>query len=142
MKACIFTDTVLAMLKFWKKKPPDETPPAAPGDEKRADVSDEAPPAAAAALEHAANPIEPEAAPIPKRSWRERLSGSGFARGLSSVFARNPVLDDALLDDLETCLISADVGVGTAAELVERLRSRVARREFADAERTADGAPC
>jgi fused signal recognition particle receptor len=38
-----------------------------------------------------------------------------------------------LLDELETCLISADVGVATAAELVEGLRTRVARREFADA---------
>ena len=68
-----------------------------------------------------------------RRSWRERLSGSGFARGLSSLFARNPVLDDALLDELETCLITADVGVAPAAELVERLRARTARREFADA---------
>ncbi|HEV7489889.1 MAG TPA: signal recognition particle-docking protein FtsY [Rhodanobacteraceae bacterium] len=124
------------MLKFWKKKPPDETPPAvpAPRDGERADVANETPGPAAAALEPATSPIEADAASMPKRSWRERLSGSGFARGLSSVFARNPVLDDALLDELETCLITADVGVATASDLVERLRSRVTRREFADAD--------
>jgi fused signal recognition particle receptor len=67
-----------------------------------------------------------------KRSWRERLSGSGFARGLSALFTRHPVLDDAFLDELETCLITADVGVAAATELVEKLRARVGRREFAD----------
>ena len=36
-----------------------------------------------------------------RRSWRDRLSSSGFARGLSSLFSRNPVLSDDLLDELE-----------------------------------------
>ncbi|MGA8278867.1 MAG: signal recognition particle-docking protein FtsY [Rhodanobacteraceae bacterium] len=65
-------------------------------------------------------------------SWRERLAGNAVGRGLSTLFARNPVLDDALLDELETCLIGADVGVGVSTELTERLRVRVAKREFAD----------
>ncbi|MCW5578361.1 MAG: signal recognition particle receptor subunit alpha, partial [Dokdonella sp.] len=67
-----------------------------------------------------------------RRSWRERLAGSGFARGLASVFVRHPRLDDAFLDELETCLISADVGVATATEIVDDLRRRAGRREFAD----------
>jgi fused signal recognition particle receptor len=71
-------------------------------------------------------------AATPKRSWRERLGGSGFARSLSSLFVRHPKLDDAFLDELETCLITADVGVASAGELVEDLRRRVERREFAD----------
>jgi len=69
-----------------------------------------------------------------RKSWRERLSGSGFAKGLGSLFARNPKLDDDLLDALETCLITADVGVAASAEIVDQLRKRVARREFADAD--------
>jgi len=119
------------MLKFWKKKPEGEPPIAAT-------AADDEPPIAADEPDSATTLI-PEAtvasAPVPtaNRSWRERLSGSGFARGLSSLFSRNPVLDDALLDELETCLITADVGVAASAELVDRLRSRVARREFADA---------
>ncbi|MEO7068793.1 MAG: signal recognition particle-docking protein FtsY [Rhodanobacter sp.] len=67
------------------------------------------------------------------RSWRERLSGSSFSRGLSSLFVRNPELDDSLLDDLETTLITADVGVQASTELVENLRGRMHKREFADA---------
>ncbi|MDR2012668.1 MAG: signal recognition particle-docking protein FtsY [Rhodanobacter sp.] len=74
-----------------------------------------------------------EAARPAKRSWRERLAGSAFARGLSALFTRHPVLDDAFLDELETCLITADVGIATTTELVERLRERVGKREFPDA---------
>ncbi|MEO6075385.1 MAG: signal recognition particle-docking protein FtsY [Dokdonella sp.] len=68
-----------------------------------------------------------------RRSWRERLGGSSFSRGLGPLFARNPILDDDLLDELETLLITADVGVAASTELVERLRKRVADRNFADA---------
>ncbi|MEO7063468.1 MAG: signal recognition particle-docking protein FtsY [Dokdonella sp.] len=131
------------MLKFWKKKTPVEEQAA-----QHAPIEIEIPapeavsPGAEIAIASASEPAsvipsvapkEAEAVPAPAaRSWRERLSGSGFARGLSSVFARNPVLDDAFLDELETCLITADVGIATASELIERLRRRVDKREFAD----------
>ncbi len=69
-----------------------------------------------------------------KQSWRERLSGSGFARNLSTLFVRHPKLDDELLDELEATLISADVGVGATHELVEDLRRRMHKREFANAD--------
>src|SRR3546814_12374098 len=66
-------------------------------------------------------------------SWRERLSGSGFARNLGSLFSRNPRLDDDLLDEIETALLTADVGVTASTALVENLRKRMKAREFADA---------
>jgi fused signal recognition particle receptor len=120
------------MLKFWKKKPADEM--------KAGDSATVAPESvietevpSVVEVEHDAPAADSAPAGNLKRSWRDRLSGSGFARGLSSLFARNPVLDDALLDELETCLITADVGVANSSELVERLRARVTRREFADA---------
>lgn len=69
----------------------------------------------------------------PQRGWRERLSGSGFARGLSSLFSRNPELSDDLLDELEITLLSADVGVGATSELIDDLRRRMHKREFEDA---------
>lgn len=69
----------------------------------------------------------------PRRGWRERLADSGFARGLSSLFARNPVLSDELLDELEITLLSADVGVTATTELIDDLRRRMHKREFADA---------
>ncbi|MBN8741122.1 MAG: signal recognition particle-docking protein FtsY [Lysobacterales bacterium 69-70] len=75
----------------------------------------------------------PAAAPG-KKSWRERLSGSAFARSLGSLFSRKPKLDEALLEELETALITADVGVAASTELVEDLRKRLNRREFDDAD--------
>ncbi|RAP59337.1 signal recognition particle-docking protein FtsY [Oleiagrimonas sp. MCCC 1A03011] len=129
------------MLKFWKKK----NDPAAPKREAaQDDVDANAPqnadaPAESLAPEHASDApsAAPEeiAAPEEKapRSWRERLGGSGIARGLGGLFKRNPQLDDALLDELETILITSDVGVTASTTLVESLRQRVRKREFADA---------
>ena len=56
-----------------------------------------------------------------------------FARNFGSVFARNPKLDDDLLDEIETALLTADVGVSATTALVEDLRKRMKSREFADA---------
>ncbi|WP_313912693.1 signal recognition particle-docking protein FtsY [Tahibacter sp.] len=69
-----------------------------------------------------------------KKTWRERLSASSFARNLGSLFSRKPKLDEALLEELETALITADVGVAASTELVENLRKRLNKREFADAD--------
>jgi len=68
-----------------------------------------------------------------KPGWRERLRGSGFARGLGGLFSRNPKLDDDLLDEIETALLTADVGVPATTALVDDLRKRMKAREFADA---------
>src|SRR3546814_12638156 len=75
---------------------------------------------------------KPAAAPG-KPGWRERLRGSGFSRGLGGLFSRNPKLDDDLLDEIETPLITADVGVTATTGLVEHLRKRLNARDFADA---------
>ncbi|NII11559.1 signal recognition particle-docking protein FtsY [Oleiagrimonas sp. C23AA] len=95
----------------------------------------EDPSEAATTADETSAETEPAQAPKPrKRSWRERLSGSGFARGLAGVFSRHPKLDDDLLDELETVLLTADVGVTAAMELVEDLRRRMNKREFSDAQ--------
>ncbi|HEX7338732.1 MAG TPA: signal recognition particle-docking protein FtsY [Rhodanobacteraceae bacterium] len=85
-----------------------------------------------------APPITTEAPRPAKRSWRQRLAGSGFARGLSGLFTHNAKLDDDLLDELETVLITADVGVNASMALVEDLRRRMHKREFADADALLD----
>src|SRR5690606_4767805 len=66
------------------------------------------------------------------RSWRERLRNSAFARSFGGLFSRNPKLDDDLLDEVETALLTADVGVAATTALVESLRKRMKAREFAD----------
>ncbi len=68
-----------------------------------------------------------------KLGWRERLRNSTFARSFGGLFSRNPKLDDDLLDEIETALITADVGVPATTALVEDLRKRMKSREFADA---------
>ena len=75
----------------------------------------------------------PAAAPG-KSGWRERLKGSGIARSLGGLFARNPRLDESLLEEIETALLTADVGVKATTALVDDLRTRMGRREFADAQ--------
>ncbi|GLQ47614.1 hypothetical protein GCM10007862_26650 [Dyella lipolytica] len=121
------------MLKFWKKKPADN------GAGENEDAADQAP-ANVAAPEAPAVPditptiVEETAEPSTRRSWRERLSGSTFARGLSTLFSRHPKLDDSLLDELETTLITADVGIEASTSLVENLRRRMHKRDFADAD--------
>jgi len=73
------------------------------------------------------------AAPAGKVGWRDRLRNSTFARSFGGLFSRNPKLDDDLLDEIETALITADVGVPATTALVEDLRKRMKSREFADA---------
>lgn len=134
------------MLKFWKKKSPDKETPPAPAEppsqsalpQSDASVLHEAlaevpaPAETAPETERFAKPPQEPLAPA-KRGWRERLSGSVFSRNLGSLFVRNPKLDDDLLDELETTLITADVGIEASTELVEGLRKRMHKREFADA---------
>ncbi|MCD0280244.1 signal recognition particle-docking protein FtsY [Xanthomonas melonis] len=74
------------------------------------------------------------AAAAGKPGWRERLRNSSFARSFGGLFSRNPKLDDDLLDEIETALITADVGIGATTALVEGLRKRMKSREFADAQ--------
>jgi fused signal recognition particle receptor len=75
----------------------------------------------------------PEVAAPGQKGWRDRLGGSVFARSLGGLFSRNPKLDDDLLDEIETALLTADVGVTASTQLVESLRRRMKVREFADA---------
>ncbi|KRG42760.1 signal recognition particle-docking protein FtsY [Stenotrophomonas pictorum JCM 9942] len=104
-------------------------------------AQEEAPPVAVAvpAVETAATDdalIPASAAPAAasgKLGWRERLRNSTLARSFGGLFSRNPKLDDDLLDEIETALITADVGVPATTALVEDLRKRMKSREFADA---------
>jgi fused signal recognition particle receptor len=136
------------MIPFFRRKKPDvaaqpETAPSAP-EAVAAPVEVAAEHAAQATAETAAEtttetlpaPAPAETAPAAapgKPGWRERLRNSAFARAFGGLFSRNPKLDDDLLDEIETALLTADVGVGATTQLVESLRKRMKTREFADA---------
>ncbi len=131
---------------FWRKKPTDgevaaETPAQPVADmpvanpEPASVVDVTAAPGTPAPATRGADDYAdaaPAAAPG-KTGWRERLKGSGMARSLGGLFSRNPKLDEELLEEIETALLTADVGVKATAALIDDLRTRMGRREFADA---------
>ena len=146
-----------AMVSFFRRKKPasgSQTPPetdaarrysleelaaAFPGTDAEGASADptanaDAPTVATPAVPAATEAALPAPAASGKPGWRERLRGSGFARGLGGLFSRNPKLDDDLLDEIETALLTADVGVPATTALVEGLRKRMKAREFSDAQ--------
>jgi fused signal recognition particle receptor len=78
-------------------------------------------------------PESPAAAPSSeRRSWTERLkAGLGLSReklsGAVTGAFRRRVLDDEALDELESALLMADVGVEATRHLLEELRVRYRR---------------
>lgn len=67
---------------------------------------------------------------------RERLgkTRSGLTEGLASAFLGRKTIDEDLLEDLETRLLMADVGVEATTRIIERLTDRLRRKELADME--------
>lgn len=63
---------------------------------------------------------------------KQTVGKSLFARTFGSLFSRNPKLDPDFLDELETALISADVGVRVSAEIMADVRKRFKAREYPD----------
>jgi fused signal recognition particle receptor len=70
--------------------------------------------------------------------WFQRLK-SGLAKtravlntDVTDLFARYPKLDDALFEELETTLITADVGVRATTKLIDNLRRAQREQKIAD----------
>ena len=134
------------MFDWFKKKPqpgaatatPTPTPAIEPEPAASAVSTTPTPPAPIepAPIESAsivAMPIE-AAALVPEPSgWWGKIRQSRFATGLRGLFSSNPKLDDDLLDEIETVLLGADVGVTATAALIDELRRRMRAREFEDA---------
>jgi fused signal recognition particle receptor len=83
----------------------------------------------------------PEAAPeSPRLSWAQRLKqGLSRTRGaltgqIAGLFGVGAKIDEALFEELETVLLSADVGVEATQHLTDRLRARVKKEKLTEAE--------
>ncbi len=65
---------------------------------------------------------------------RDKLAASqrSFTRGLSDLLLGDRALDDALYEELETLLLSADVGVETTQQLMQNITEQVARQQLND----------
>jgi len=59
-------------------------------------------------------------------------TGKPLSTGLANVFLGKKSIDDEVLEDLETLLLSADIGVDATDEIIEALTEKVARKELAD----------
>lgn len=62
--------------------------------------------------------------------FRQALSKTG--RSFGNLFLGEREIDDELLEELETLLLLADVGIESTVEIVQDLADRVKRRELAD----------
>jgi fused signal recognition particle receptor len=73
------------------------------------------------------------------RRLRNRLNrGNSWLTYDLADLLRGRQIDAAILDELETRLISADVGVEASARILDELRRRVARKELTDAQALID----
>jgi len=93
----------------------------------------------------AADPIAPVPEPVPETA----ANGSGFfsrlkaglsrtranlAEGLSGLLLGKKAIDQELLDELETQLLSADVGLQATSAILDELTARVKRNQLADSD--------
>ena len=92
--------------------------------------------------------IEPPVAPEPVVAPAETSKTGFFARlkqglsktsasigeGMASLFLGKKVIDDELLEDIETRLLTADVGVEATAVIIQSLTQKVARKQLTDAD--------
>ncbi|MCR4300881.1 MAG: signal recognition particle-docking protein FtsY [Sulfuricaulis sp.] len=65
---------------------------------------------------------------------RDKLTATqrGFTRGLSDLLLGNRALDETLFEELETLLLSADVGVDTTRFLMQGITVQVSRKQLKD----------
>ncbi|WP_313452701.1 signal recognition particle-docking protein FtsY [Stutzerimonas nitrititolerans] len=59
-------------------------------------------------------------------------TSASIGEGMASLFLGKKVIDDDLLDELETRLLTADVGVEATTAIMQNLSRRVSRKELAD----------
>ncbi|MCK7595278.1 signal recognition particle-docking protein FtsY [Lysobacter sp. CAU 1642] len=116
------------MFNIFKKKPVQ-------GEQNNAPETQPAAPQAPA--ESASTPDSDIATPPPagaesRASWRDRLGGSALARSFGGLFKRQAEIDPDLLDEIETALLTSDMGVAATEAVVADLRRAIERKEAED----------
>ena len=82
----------------------------------------------------------PEKAKDEKKGFFGRMAAglsktrSNLTDGLSTLLLGKKEIDDDMMEDLETQLIMADVGVEATTEIIDRLTKRVGRKELRDSD--------
>src|SRR5690606_39511957 len=86
----------------------------------------------------AAAAAEATAEPNRRKSWLARLreglsrTRADMTEGLASLFLGKKELDDELLEELETRLLMADVGVEATERIIQGVTDRLALGQLAD----------
>ncbi|TVP54267.1 MAG: signal recognition particle-docking protein FtsY [Halomonadaceae bacterium] len=99
--------------------------------------------AVAEAKQEAAPLPEPVAEPVPElevsaktlfQRMQEGLSRTrgNLSEGLSSLFAGRKTIDDDLMEEVETLLLTADVGMTATGEIIDSLTEQLKRSELKD----------
>lgn len=89
---------------------------------------------------HDSAELEVEAEQDQKKGFFSRLktglskTRSGFSDGVAHLLLGKKEIDDDLLEDLETQLVMADVGVEATREIMAKLTERVGRKELTDSD--------
>ncbi|TPG87217.1 signal recognition particle-docking protein FtsY [Pseudomonas mandelii] len=97
-------------------------------------------PVAAAPVVPVEAPAEPARTEETKAGFFARLkqglskTSASIGEGMASLFLGKKIIDDELLEDIETRLLTADVGVEATSVIIKHLTQKVARKELADAD--------
>lgn len=73
-------------------------------------------------------------------SWFSKLktglsrTRQNFGKGIANAVLGQKVLDESVLEDIETILLTADIGVEASQEIVASLTDKVSRKELTDGE--------
>ena len=85
-------------------------------------------------------PPAPAPAPQAKTGFFARLkqglskTSASIGEGMASLFLGKKIIDDDLLDEIETRLLTADVGVEATSVIIKNLTQKVARKQLTDAD--------
>ena len=91
-----------------------------------------------AVIEAPAPKVEP--APEAKTGFFARLkqglskTSASIGEGMASLFLGKKAIDDDLLEEIETRLLTADVGVEATSVIIKNLTQKVARKQLTDAD--------
>src|ERR1035441_4265360 len=77
--------------------------------------------------------VEQEPSLLEKLKSGVQKTRAGLVNALEDALQGKKEIDAGLLEELEYTLISADIGVRTTEEILERIRQRVERHQLADA---------
>lgn len=84
------------------------------------------------AVEPAARPAETKLGFFARLKQGLSKTSASIGEGMASLFLGKKAIDDELLEELETRLLTADVGVEATTAIMQNLARRVSRKELAD----------